>query len=131
MTNTKKTGKKSSRTLLTDLIQSLYFQKGYTNEEIPWSMLMSQVRSMEKDNKITDDTIRQTIKYMITFENIDVTDQDTLGLVPYYVDKCNKYIREYQKNLQLAKEFVFEDVTVNIAKSSCPIKINKKNETFD
>lgn len=127
-----KVPQKSKRVQLTDTIQELYFKKGYGNDDIPWAVLMSQVKTMEREHKLTDDDIRQTINYMVMFENIDISDADTLGLVPYYVDKCKRYIVQYKENKKKSKEFEFTDVTNVIVKnSSANVNIKKKHDTFD
>lgn len=126
-----KVTKKSPRVMLTDTIQELYFRKGYENEDIPWSMLMSQVKTMEREFGYSDDDIRQTINYMITFEDIDISDADTLGLVPYYVDKCRRYIVQYKENKRKSKEFQFDDTTNVVVKHGDVASIRKRNETFD
>lgn len=122
--------KKSPRVALTDTIQEIYLQKGYNKEDIPWSLLMSQVKSMERDYKLTDNEIRQTINYMITFENKDISDMDTLGLVPFYVDKCKSYIVQYKENKRKSKEFEFDD-EVNIVVKHGDKSLKKRHETFD
>lgn len=123
--------KKSKRTMLTDTIQKLYFDKGYNNDDIPWTLLMSQVKQMEKDGSITDDDIRETISYMVMFEGKDISDVDTLGLVPYYIDKCKKYVLQYKENKKKAKGFVFEDITNKVVKHDNEIRLRKRHDTFD
>lgn len=127
-----KVPQKSKRVQLTDTIQELYFKKGYDNDDIPWATLMSQVKTMEREHKLSDDDIRQTINYMVMFENIDISDVDTLGLVPYYVDKCRKYIVQYKENKRKSKEFEFTDETNVVVKSgSSDVNLRKKCDTFD
>lgn len=123
--------KKNPRIALTDTIQDIYIKKGYDKNDIPWTVLMSQVKMMERDYNLTDDDIRQTINYMITFENKDISDMDTLGLVPFYVDKCKRYIVQYKENKRKSKEFQFDDNITVIKKYNDNINIKKKHDTFD
>lgn len=123
---------KSKRVMLTDTIQDLYFKKGYSNDDIPWTILMSQVKTMEREHGLSDDDIRQTINYMVTFEDIDISDADTLGLVPFYVDRCRKYIVQYKENKRKANEFEFDDtVRVLVKDPTTTVNLRQKNETFD
>jgi hypothetical protein len=76
--------------------------------------------------------MRLTITYMDTFENIDISDMDNLGLIPYYVDKCRKYIVKYKENKKKSKEFQFDDVTnIVVKRRDVERNIIKKHDTFD
>jgi hypothetical protein len=124
--------KKSKRVMLTDTIQDLYFRKGYDNDSIPWAGLMAQVKTIEREHNLSDDDMRLTITYMDTFENIDISDMDNLGLIPYYVDKCRKYIVKYKENKKKSKEFQFDDVTnIVVKRRDVERNIIKKHDTFD
>ena len=68
---------------------------------------------------------------MIQIEGIDITDKDTLGLVPYYVDKANRYIEKYKEIRKIVKEFKHDEQTIAIKSNNQNYRKNKKNETFD
>ena len=75
---------------LTDYLQEVYLKTvGY---EPPWALFMTQIKYIRNHYDINYDKILQVLKYMIQIEGIDITDKDTLGLVPYYVDKTNRYM---------------------------------------
>lgn len=115
---------------LTDVIQALYFAKGYTNDDIPWTLLVAQIKNMNKDH-ISYTDIKNTIQYMITFEGKDISDVDTLGLVPYYLDRARNYMLQYKEKKQNAKSFQFTEDVNKVTKHSNSITFNRKNETFD
>lgn len=113
---------------LTDYLQEVYLQTvGY---EPPWALFMTQIKDIKKHYDINYDTILLVLKYMIQIEGIDITDKDTLGLVPYYVDKANQYIERYKEIRKTIKDFQYDEQIVTI-KTNNQNRKHKKNETFD
>ena len=113
---------------LTDYLQEVYLQTvGY---EPPWALFMTQIKDIKKNYDINYDVILLVLKYMIQIEGIDITDKDTLGLVPYYVDKTNQYIDKYKSVRQSIKNFQYDENVVTIKKQTAQRRY-KKNENFD
>jgi hypothetical protein len=113
---------------LTDYLQEVYLQTvGY---EPPWALFMTQIKDIKKHYDINYDVILLVLKYMIQIEGIDITDKDTLGLVPYYVDKANQYIDKYKSVRQSIKNFQYDENVVTIKKQTAQRRY-KKNENFD
>lgn len=113
---------------LTDYLQEIYLQTvGY---EPPWALFMTQIKDIKKNYDINYDVILLVLKYMIQIEGIDITDRDTLGLVPYYVDKANQYIERYKEIRKTIKDFQYDEQIVTI-KTNNQNRKHKKNETFD
>ena len=114
---------------LTDYLQEVYLQTvGY---EPPWALFMTQIKDIKNHYDINYDIILLVLKYMIQIEGIDITDKDTLGLVPYYVDKANRYIEKYKEIRKIVKEFKRDEQTIAIKSNNQNYRKNKKNETFD
>ena len=114
---------------LTDYLQEIYLQTvGY---EPPWALFMTQIKDIKKHYDINYDTILLVLKYMIQIEGIDITDRDTLGLVPYYVDKANQYIERYKEIRKTIKDFQYNEQIVTIKTNNQNNRKHKKNETFD
>ncbi len=113
---------------LTDYLQEVYLQTvGY---EPPWALFMTQIKDIKKNYDINYDTILLVLKYMIQIEGIDITDKDTLGLVPYYVDRANQYIDKYKSVHQSIKNFQYNENIITIKKQTTQRRC-KKNENFD
>lgn len=114
---------------LTDYLQEVYLQTvGY---EPPWALFMTQIKDIKKNYDINYDVILLVLKYMIQIEGIDITDKDTLGLVPYYVDRANQYIEKYKSIRQSIKDFKYDERTITIKSQSAIQRRHKKNERFD
>ena len=113
---------------LTDYLQEVYLKTvGY---EPPWALFMTQIKDIKKNYDINYDIILLVLKYMIQIEGIDITDRDTLGLVPYYVDKANRYVENYKTVKKAIKNFEYNENIIKI-KSNKHLYKHKKNETFD
>ena len=114
---------------LTDYIQEVYLKTvGY---EPPWALFMTQIKDIKNHYDINYDVILLVLKYMIQIEGINITDKDTLGLVPYYVDKANKYIERYKDIRKLVKEFQHDEQIITLKPINQNQRKHKKNETFD
>lgn len=114
---------------LTDYLQEVYLQTvGY---EPPWALFMTQIKDIKKNYDINYDVILLVLKYMIQIEDIDITDKDTLGLVPYYVDKTNQYIDKYKSVRQSVKDFQYNEHTIKMKQQNYTQRKHKKNECFD
>jgi hypothetical protein len=114
---------------LTDYLQEVYLNTvGY---EPPWALFMTQIKDIKNHYDINYDKILEVLKYMNQIEGIDITDKDTLGLVPYYVDKTNRYIENYKSIRKAIKEFNHDENIITIKPSSQHKRIYRKNEEFD
>lgn len=114
---------------LTDYIQEVYLETvGY---EPPWALFMTQIKDIKKNYDINYDMILLILKYMIQIEGVDITDKDTLGLVPYYVDKTNRYIENYKSIRKAIKDFEYNEQIITIKSNKKTQRKHKKNETFD
>ena len=114
---------------LTDYLQEVYLNTvGY---EPPWALFMTQIKDIKNHYDINYDKILEVLKYMNQIEGIDITDKDTLGLVPYYVDKTNRYVEKYKTIRKIVKEFEPNEQTIVIKPSQKAQRPHKKNEVFD
>lgn len=114
---------------LTDYLQEVYLNTvGY---EPPWALFMTQIKDIKNHYDINYDKILEVLKYMNQIEGIDITDKDTLGLVPYYVDKTNRYVEKYKTIRKIVKEFEPNEQTIVIKPSQKSQRPHKKNEVFD
>lgn len=114
---------------LTDYLQEVYLNTvGY---EPPWALFMTQIKDIKNHYDINYDKILEVLKYMNQIEGIDITDKDTLGLVPYYVDKTNRYVEKYKTIRKIVKEFEPNEKTIIIKPSQKAQRPHKKNEVFD
>lgn len=114
---------------LTDYLQEVYLNTvGY---EPPWALFMTQIKDIKNHYDINYDKILEVLKYMNQIEGIDITDKDTLGLVPYYVDKTNRYVEKYKTIRKIVKEFEPNEKTIVIKPSQKAQRPHKKNEVFD
>ena len=114
---------------LTDYLQEVYLKTvGY---EPPWALFMTQIKDIKNHYDINYDKILEVLKYMNQIEGIDITDKDTLGLVPYYVDRTNKYVEKYKAIRKIVKEFEPNEQTIIIKSSKKAQRKHKKNEVFD
>jgi hypothetical protein len=114
---------------LTDYLQEVYLNTvGY---EPPWALFMTQIKDIKNHYDINYDKILEVLKYMNQIEGIDITDKDTLGLVPYYVDRTNRYVEKYKTIRKIVKEFEPNEKTIIIKPSQKAQRPHKKNEVFD
>lgn len=123
---------KSDYTKLTDFIQETYLNNNFEKEDIPWAYLSSQIGQITKAYSISYSDFLNILKYMVQIENIDFTDKNTLGLVPYYIDKTNQYVLKYKEVRDNIKNFEYNEKTIKI-KSNQGIspRLKRKNETFN
>ncbi len=126
---TLKADEKGDYRKLTDYLQEVYLNTvGY---DPPWQLFMTQIKDIKKSYDIDYAKILQILKYMIQIEGIDITERDTLGLVPYYINKTDKYIADYSSARKAIKEFKYDEKTIVIKPSKQAQRKHKKNEVFD
>ena len=114
---------------LTDYLQAVYLERvGY---EPPWTLFMTQIKDIKKNYNIGYIDILHILQYMNQIENIDITDKDTLGLVPYFINKTQNYIDEYRQSKENIKNFVFDEKIIVVTNNVNAPKLKRKNETFD
>lgn len=124
------TVEKSDYTKMTDYIQEIYLKRGI--DDPPWALLMTQVKDIVNKYGLSYIEILHILQYMVQIEGIDFTDRDTLGLVPYYIDKTDKYITRYKEAKKITKDFQFNEQTIVVSPQSYNhIRYKKKNEKFD
>lgn len=121
-------GKAEDYTKLTDYIQKIYQE---CNLEPPWALLMSQVKYICKQYGLKYKDILSILQYMTQIEEISITDRDTLGLVPYYVEKTDRYIQKYKEVRKEIKNFEYNENTIKIKPTEQFSNRKKKNENFD
>lgn len=127
---------KTDYTKLTDYIQAVFYAHGYANNDaIPWVYLLSQVKLFVRTYNI--DYIQQLniLRYMTEIKNIDITKDETLGLVPWYRDETMRYIQKYVTLKQTSQDFNLDDdkvVYINKKQDdNRKIRLKKINITFD
>lgn len=127
---------KTDYTKLTDYIQAAFYAHGYANNDaIPWVYLLSQVKLFVRTYNI--DYIQQLniLRYMTEIKNIDITKDETLGLVPWYKDETMRYIQKYVTLKQTSQDFNLDDdkvVYINKKQdNNHKTRLKKINITFD
>jgi triacylglycerol esterase/lipase EstA (alpha/beta hydrolase family) len=128
VTKPKSQSEKNDYTKLTDYIQAVYRKQGV--DDPPWALLMTQVRNIIKNYGLSYIEILHILQYMVQIEEIDFSEKDTLGLVPYYINRTERYMTRYKEVKQTIKDFKFEEKTVTVAPNQTKIRYKKKNETF-
>lgn len=121
-------GKAEDYVKLTDYIQKIYQE---SHLEPPWVLLMSQVKYICKQYGLKYKDILSILQYMTQIEEISITDRDTLGLVPYYVEKTDRYIQKYKEVRKEIKNFEYNENTIKIKPTEQFSNRKKKNENFD
>ena len=122
-------GKAEDYVKLTDYIQKIYQE---SHLEPPWVLLMSQVKYLCKQHNLKYIDLLNVIQYMTQIEGISITDRDTLGLVPYYVEKTDKYMQKYKEVRKEIKNFDYTaESTIKIKPTQMISNRKKKNENFD
>lgn len=111
---------------LTDYIQQLYQQ---VNTEPPWALFMAQIKDMKKKYGLTYTDMLRVLQYMTQIEEISITNADTLGLLPYYVDRTQKYISDYKSIKKVVDNFEHNENIIKIKPHQQSHR--KKNEKFD
>lgn len=132
--NTQK--EKTDYTKLTDYIQSVFYAHGYANNDaIPWVYLLSQVKLFVRTYNINYIQQLTILRYMTEIKNIDITKDETLGLVPWYRDETMRYIQKYVMLKQTSQDFNLDDdkvVYINKKQDdNRKIRLKKINITFD
>jgi hypothetical protein len=112
---------------LTDYIKEVYDSK---NIEPSWNFLMAQVKNYKATYKITYKEMINVLKYMVQIEDVDITDRDTLGLLPYYIDKTKRYLERYKEVRDAIKNFEFDE-RVRYIEPKGFTRTQRKNETYD
>ena len=98
---------KNDYTKMTDYIQEIYLKRGI--DDPPWALLMTQVKDIVNKYGLNYIEILHILQYMIQIEGIDFSEKDTLGLVPYYINKTERYIERYKEikqSFHIIKKFL-------------------------
>lgn len=131
---TKVDGTVNPRRKLSDAIQLIYFQNGYSNSNIPWTLIMSTIKNIMDNYKDYQDKpysyggIQYCLSYMQDIEEINLFDEKSntiLALVPFNYDKSKKYWYQCQEIKKSVANFEFNDDVIVIKKSS-----NDENRCF-
>lgn len=125
--NTLSEKEKAEYRKLTDYIQDLYLELG---SEPPWGLFMTQIKDLKKNYNLTYIDILHILQYMTQMENIDIRDRDTLGLIPYFINKTQQYIEAYKESRKAFKDFKFKENTISIAPKMTNKRYKKINEDF-
>ena len=120
---------KSDYTKMTDYIQEIYLKRGI--DDPPWALLMTQVKDIVNKYGLNYIEILHILQYMIQIEGIDFSERDTLGLVPYYINKTERYIERYKEIKQITKNFKYDEHTITISPRDVNVRYKKKYESFD
>ena len=120
---------KSDYTKMTDYIQEIYLKRGI--DDPPWALLMTQVKDIVNKYGLNYIEILHILQYMIQIEGIDFSERDTLGLVPYYINKTERYIERYKEIKQITKNFEFDEHTITVSPQNVNVRYKKKYENFD
>jgi hypothetical protein len=120
---------KSDYTKMTDYIQAIYLQRGI--DDPPWALLMTQVKDIVNKYGLSYVEILHVLQYMVQIEGIDFSDKDSLGLIPYYIDRTDRYIVRYKEVKQAVKNFNYDEKVVEICPQQPNVRYKKKNENFD
>lgn len=120
---------KNDYTKMTDYIQEIYLKRGI--DDPPWALLMTQVKDIVNKYGLNYIEILHILQYMIQIEGIDFSERDTLGLVPYYINKTERYIERYKEIKQITKNFKYDEHTITISPRDVNVRYKKKYESFD
>ena len=120
---------KNDYTKMTDYIQEIYLKRGI--DDPPWALLMTQVKDIVNKYGLNYIEILHILQYMIQIEGIDFSEKDTLGLVPYYINKTERYIERYKEIKQITKNFEFDEHTITVSPQNVNVRYKKKYENFD
>jgi hypothetical protein len=113
---------------LTDYIKKIYDEY---HLEPSWALLLSQVKDICKKYGLKYSEVLSVIKYITQIEEIDITKMDTLGLVPYYIDRADRYIQRYREVSKEIKNFERSENTIKLKPFKQTERKKKKNENFD
>lgn len=114
---------------LTDYIQDVYLKQGVLDP--PWALLMTQVKDIVNKYGLSYVEILHVLQYMVQIEGIDFSDKDSLGLIPYYIDRTDRYIARYKEVKQAVKNFNYDEKVVEVCPQQPNVRYKKKNENFD
>jgi hypothetical protein len=84
---------------------------------------------MKKKYGLTYTDMLRVLQYMTQIENISITNSDTLGLLPYYVDRTQRYINDYKSIKKVVDNFEYHENIIKIKPNQQSHR--KKNEKFD
>jgi hypothetical protein len=122
------------RRLLTDLIQSIYLDNGYTNKEIPWEMETAVIKNLMDNYKDYDEEpyseigIKSCLEYMKEIEKVNFfgdSSNTILALVPFSYDDNKKFRRRFNRIKKMVERFDF-DYTPNIIERDLSISRSHK-----
>ena len=122
------------RRTLTDFILNIYLQQGYDKYEIPWQMIMAQLKNLMIEHKEYNyASVRYTLWYMKEIEQVNLFSEESKGsiltLLPFYYTKAKKYCEE---NLRLKNKLKNYDFTENVITiNSTYQKENVKHKQLD
>jgi len=105
---------KEEYTKLTDYIQYLYLQQGYTKQKIPWKVITAQIKQiMTEDKTLTYAKLSYIIKYMVEILEMNLFDDyfngTILNLVPYYINEAREFCLKCKEIKKLASDFDFSE----------------------
>lgn len=96
-----------------------------SNKQADYPRITAQIRRMTEKDRLTIKGIHYTLWYVINIEQLPFR-SDTLGIVPYFYDKAQKY---YAKTQELKKQILEATAKQN---ETADVKITpKEREVFD
>lgn len=117
------------RRQLTDYIMLLYIKRGFSKYEIPWQMLMAQIKNLLTENRnFKYSSIKYTLWYMNEIENVNLFDTQSngsvLSLVPFYHEKAKLY---YETTIMLKNDIQAFNIKDD---KEIKVKIAKKDKKY-
>ena len=113
---------------LTDYIQSLY---SGMDVEPPWALFAAQINNIKNTYNLSYIQILHILQYMTQMEDIDIRDKDTLGLIPYFINRTDKYLADYKEKRKAIKDFEYNENVIKINPKTTNSRRRKKNESFE
>lgn len=116
----------TDRLKLTNYIQELYLNEGFSKNEIPWQMMMTQTKKMIDEYKYSYASIKYVLWYEVEILGLNLFNEQyngsILNLIPYHFQEAKDFC---EKNIELKKEIENFDFTDEV------IVINKTYQKID
>lgn len=131
------TGDINPRRELTDYILALYVNQGIDKYDIPWQMMMSQLKNIidnHKEQKYTYQSILYVLKYM-NMIGVNLFDErsngSVLSLVEYYYNEARQYCIDTNRLKRVFEKVELNEEPIIITKNVGKSKLQSKKMDFD
>lgn len=140
VTEESKNNSKNIYTQLTDYIQKIYLDNGYTKEEINWVIITAQINNFKKKYDYTYAGMLYTLKYITELkgENLcsdaELYDGSILNLLPFSYEEAMMFYNRTQNIKKQVEQNDFKDIINNVTYNKKKLVQDKKkkfNLTFD